>query len=710
MRTFAFIPFSALLSVVGAVNPLGQVVDLLTELAAKVTKEGEEEAKAFAEYTEWCDDFTTDKGFEIKTAASSKESLEAKISKLTGDIEAADAKISELAADIATSSAELKNATSIREGEAADFMASEKELLETIDMLGRAITLIGKEMEKKNAAFTQLAGKDLNGLLASLDTLVSAAAFTGADKQRLTALVQSSQSVSEDDEEFGAPAAAVYESHSGSILETLEDLKEKAEEQLSSMRKAEVNAKHSYEMVKQSLEDQSAADTKDLDEEKATKSADSESLAVAEGDLKRTVDELAAAEAALAQAKETCAFVTKDHEDTVASRAGELNVITEAIDVLKNTTAGGVEQAYSFMQEGATSHLRLLTRSDLAGSEVVALIKKIADRQHSATLAQLASRVTAVLRYSANSREGPFEKVKGLISEMIDKLEAEAGAEATEKAFCDEETAKTTASKSDLEATMSKLTTKIDANAAKSKSLKADVKELTDELAKLAKDEAEMIKVREESMADFHKAKKDYTEGLAGVRHALVVLRDYYAAKEPEAAFLQGKFSSIVHQPAKPETFSKASDSGVNIIGILEVVESDFATNLAKAEETEATEAEQHAKMLQANKITKATKDQDIKYKLLEAAALDKENGELTSDLDTTSTEHAAVTEYLGKLNDRCIAKPETYETRKQRREAEIAGLKEAMSILEEVAFVQRKTQRHQKRRFNIRGSLRVGA
>jgi hypothetical protein len=316
-----------------------------------------------------------------------------------------------------------------------------------------------------------------------------------------------------------------------------------------------------------------------------------------------------------------------------------------------------------------------------------------------------------VLRYSVNSREGPFEKVKGLISEMLDKLQAEAGAEATEKAFCDEETAKTTASKSDLEATMSKLTTKIDANAAKSKSLKADVKELMDELSKLAKDEAEMIKVREDAMADFHKAKEDYTEGLAGVRHALVVLRDYYAAKEPEAAaFLQGKFSSFAQQPAKPETFSKASDSGVNIIGILEVVESDFATNLAKAEETEATEADEHAKMLQANKITKTTKDQDVKYKLQEAAALDKENGELTSDLDTTSTEHGAVTEYLDKLNDRCIAKPETYETRKQRREAEIAGLKEAMSILEEVAFVQRKTQRHQKRRFSMRGSLRVGA
>jgi len=51
------------------------------------------------------------------------------------------------------------------------------------------------------------------------------------------------------------------------------------------------------------------------------------------------------------------------------------------------------------------------------------------------------------------------------------------------------------------------------------------------------------------------------------------------------------------------------------------------------------------------------------------------------------------VLEYYGKIKDRCIAKPKTYEERKTRREAEIAALKEAFNVLKsETAFVQRKS------------------
>merc|ERR1711972_616593 len=153
-----------------------------------------------------------------------------------------------------------------------------------------------------------------------------------------------------------------------------------------------------------------------------------------------------------------------------------------------------------------------------------------------------------------------------------------------------------------------------------------------------------------------------------------------------------GKFNAFMQQPTPPKTHEKASGAGGSIINILEVCESDFATNLAKEETQESDAQADYEKTTQENKITKATKEQDVKYKTQEATSLDKLIAELSSDKDTTNTELAAVLEYFGKIKERCIAKPETYEERKARREQEIAGLKEALSILEsEAAFLQRR-------------------
>jgi chaperonin cofactor prefoldin len=291
-------------------NPLGKTIELIDSLAAKVTKEGEVEAKAYKEYFDWCDDFSKSKGFEIKTLTAEKEKLDALIAELTGSIEASTAKIEELAASIAADDKELTDATLIREKEAKEFAENDAELVETIDTLTRAIGILEKEMAKNPAAFAQIDTSSIQNVVKALGAIVDAAAFSGNDKAKLMELIQSSHSSSSSDEDsdddMEAPAAAVYKTHSTNIFDTLEDLKEKAEEQLSALRKAESNTKHNYEMLKQSLEDSIAADTKASDEEKASKAAAEEDKATAEGDLAGTVKNLADAEAALAAANSDC--------------------------------------------------------------------------------------------------------------------------------------------------------------------------------------------------------------------------------------------------------------------------------------------------------------------------------------------------------------------------------------------------------------------
>merc|ERR1719414_2054449 len=262
-------------------------------------------------------------------------------------------------------------------------------------------------------------------------------------------------------------------------------------------------------------------------------------------------------------------------------------------------------------------------------------------------------------------------------------------------AYCDEQIAKTEAKKSELDEDISKLTTKIDVASAKSAGLKDDVRELQEELATLAKLQAEMDRVREESHAAFVQAKADLEEGLEGVRQALTILREYYAAA---AAMLQAGTGAgnMIQQPAAPELHEKAIGAGQGIIGILEVIESDFAKNLATEETEEDDAAMEYEKTTQANKVTKTLKEQDVAYKTKEFKSLDKSISELSADRESKSEELSAVLEYYAKIKERCIAKPETYEARKARRAAEIAGLKQALAILEdETAFMQRTSKDH---------------
>merc|ERR1719379_2626797 len=261
-----------------------------------------------------------------------------------------------------------------------------------------------------------------------------------------------------------------------------------------------------------------------------------------------------------------------------------------------------------------------------------------------------------------------------MIQSMIDKLVEEGEEEAKEHGYCVAETRKTEAKKAELEEDVAKLTARIDKKTTMSIQLKAEVKELEKQLAELASFQAEMDKLRGEQHEDFLEAKKDLELGLSGVQKALSVLRDYYGS-----AFLQQATSQ-----------GKATGAGSSIIGMLEVIEADFQKALTERTTAETSEKEEYDKVTQENKVSKTMKDQGVKYKTQEFTGLDKAISDLESDRESEQTELNAVLEYEAKLKAKCAPKQESYEERKARREAEIAGLKEALEILEsETAFVQ---------------------
>merc|ERR1719316_121642 len=113
-------------------NPIEKIIQMISDLQAKVIGEGEEAQKAYDEHAEWCEDRSTNLGFEIKTGKANVAELQATIEQETSTSAALETKIEELSNDIKTDEADLDAATKIREKEAADFAAEEKELTQVI--------------------------------------------------------------------------------------------------------------------------------------------------------------------------------------------------------------------------------------------------------------------------------------------------------------------------------------------------------------------------------------------------------------------------------------------------------------------------------------------------------------------------------------------------------------------------------------------------
>merc|ERR1719512_174088 len=505
--------------------------------------------------------------------------------------------------------------------------------------------------------------KNANNLAKTLQMLVDASTLSSADAKGISALVQTQQA--NDNADAGAPDPAVYKGQSGGIIDTLGDLLEKAESQLAELRNKETAALHEFQMLKQSLDDKIKYETKELAEAKTGIAASNEKKATAEGDLEMTTKNLNEDITALSDLHHECLSKAQDYEAETKSRGEELTAIATAKKTIQETTSGAADLSYGFSQVSL-----LQQRSQSGGLKVVRFLRELAQQKHFPALAQLSMRMDAAIRTS----DDPFAKVKGLIQDMIETLEKEAEADATEKAYCDKELAETNAKKDAKTTEIKKLSTKIDQMTSRSAQLKGEVAALEKGLSALAKAQAEMDKIRLEEKEAYTKAKAEMEAGIKGVQLALKVLRDYYAKDKSHAADEGG---------------------GAGIIGLLEVVESDFSKGLIEMTSTEEASQASYDQETKDNEIEKVTKEQDIKYKSEEATGLEKAIAEASSDKSGVQEELDAVLEYLKGIEDRCIAKPESYEERVRRRDAELAGLREALTILEnETSFLQQKTKR----------------
>merc|ERR1719247_2077695 len=566
----------------------------------------------------------------------------------------ADSTIGDMAKVVARNEQDLAAATEIRDKEHADFAASDAELAETIDMLGRAIGIIAKEM--KGGSFAQISKGAVKEPVSTLEVVAKASVVSSDDQEKLSSLIQAADEDGDDFLSATAPDAKAYESHSGSILDVLEDMKEKAMAMKNDAEKAEMKAQHSFEMLAQSIKSELAADNKELTAAKTTKAASSEVKATAEADLAMTEKMLAEGKTYLADLSQDCQTKASDWEVSSKARAEELQALSDALKIIKEKTGGATSRAYDFFEVKAKSRSREMSVPD---GKVLDTLRKLAKKSNNdVALSQLSLQVQTAFEMSSGA--DVFGKVKSMITEMIDKLVAEAAEEADHKAWCDKEMSEAQEKIADHTSMVDKLTSKIDKASASIAQITESVATLQSELADIAKQQATMDEMRSEEKAAYVKAKKDYEDGVEGLTMALEILREYYSA---EPAFLQ--------QPTV-STFSKSSDAATGIIGILEVSQSDFSKLLADANVEEETAVKEYEKVSHENAVQKTMKEQDVKYQLKEKASLEKNVADFKEDRSGEQAELDAVLEYFAKVKPGCTVKPMTYEERKKRRENEI--------------------------------------
>lgn len=471
------------------------------------------------------------------------------------------------------------------------------------------------------------------------------------------------------------------------------------------MKRQEEDAQFSYDQRKQALLSQVSNDE---DEETVTKKRESEAeyiKSTSEGDLHVAEDGLAKGQESLETLINGCRTAANDYVTAQASREEELKALRDAKDTLESSTKAAKEATYGDESAESESFIQLRSSITQRGSQVVTVLQKLARKQGSDSLAQLASRIGALMRFGASTGEDPFEKVKGMIAGMIKKLQDEAGAEATKKEWCETQKAETGTKKDKLELAVNGVSSKIDKAKADSVTLKEQVAETMNQLVELSKMQKTMDQVRQEEHVAFVKSKSDLEQGLNGVRMAKQVLRNYYASQEEAllqssatvASFLQTGSTLL---PIRP-SHVKAQAAGTDIVQMLDVVESDFGKNLALTNSQEENAVQEYKTQSEENKLDKLQLQGEVEFKTQQAKSVDKRVAEYISQRENSQTELDAVLEYAEGVRENCDVKPESYEERKARRQEEIDGLNQALATLRGEAFL----QNHKGGRHGLRGS-----
>merc|ERR1719273_1653763 len=225
----------------------------------------------------------------------------------------------------------------------------------------------------------------------------------------------------------------------------------------------------------------------------------------------------------------------------------------------------------------------------------------------------------------------------------------EANEEAEHKGWCDTELSTNEQTRKEKTEAVETLHAEIDELQASIAKLTEEIGELSKAIADLDAAMAEATEIRQKEKEENEVTIKDSAEAQTAVAQALVVLKEFYAKAGEATALLQKQ------QPTPPPIFDSPykgmQDENTGVIGMLEVIESDFARLEAETKAAEATAQKEYDTFMTESKIDKAAKETDVEHKTTKKQDEEQALVLKKADLEGTQKELDAALAYFDKLN-----------------------------------------------------------
>lgn len=619
-----------------------------------------------AEEIEWaatkmmCTDMELVKQKDIQEADVQKESL-------TADKEQHDAEVKRLSKEVTDHEASItqykkdqKKATEDRKAERETYEKTHADYSESVSAIGEAIGVL-----KERAANTPQAASLLQQLEATLLRLP-------AEAKRAVSSFLSLGRQAKDTQSLSAPEANAYEFQSESIVTMLAGLKDKFVEERTALEKKEMISRQAYETVMMDLRNSVDAAENEIDKKGKSKSeniAGSVESSSLFDQVKASRDE---DQTSLTELTTMCQQKASDFKSRQTLREEEMQAVQKAVEIISSGAVSGTAEKHlpSVLQvRQGSSLVQFLSAAQQPSSQQKAIefLHAQSQRLDSHVLSALAFQMTA----------DPFQKVKKLITDLITKLKAQESEEADHKKWCDDELKTNGQTRKDKTAEVDTLKSTIDQIESRLAVLKKDLAAISKGIAEINAAVAESTEIREKEKNSNEATIVEAVNGQTAIAKAKTILSDFYKKAGAATAFAQRK-----SKEPYDEAFKGQQKSGSNVLAFLDVIASDFARLEADTTKAENTAQSEYDSFMETSKKAKDAKDSEAKTK--EKEQVDK-TGELATkndDLESGQKQLDAALDYFDKLKPSCINVAQPVEERVQRREEEIASLKEALEIL----------------------------